>query len=248
MFICEPILLLTSLYHAFIYGLLFVLLEILPHIYQTTYINLSLSLAGLSFVAPWVGNILGVLIYFGYFKPAYQAAQQRLYKSNAALPYPRPDLQLKPEAHLPGVILSSLLVPLGMFWFALACDRPALHVVVPQLSGVPIGMGMTLLQLSLSNYYIDLYPSLSASALAANVFARSVLATWTPTFGFPMYNSLGARNASLVLAGVGCLGIPAGVVLFVCGQRIRRASRRAVKEREWDGVSGRWVDDKSLEG
>ncbi|RDB27730.1 hypothetical protein Hypma_003153 [Hypsizygus marmoreus] len=238
----EPIVLTTSFYHAFIYGLLFILLEGYPYVYTQTY-SLSLSQTGLTFIAPWIGNALGVLIYFGYFKRTYTAAQQRLFAQNALLPHPHPAPKLRPESRLPGVILASTLVPIGMFWFAGSSSSPHLHIIVPLLSGIPIGMGMTLLQLSLSNYYIDLYPTLSASALAANVFVRNILATWFPTFATPMYESLGGRNASLVLAGIACAGVPAGVVLLVWGARLRGMSKRAAKEREWDAVRGGWVDE-----
>ncbi|GLB38854.1 putative MFS general substrate transporter [Lyophyllum shimeji] len=238
----EPIVLATSLYHAFVYGLLFILLEGYPYVYQHTY-SLSLAKTGLTFISPWIGNVFGVLVYFGYFKQSYVAAQQRLYAENARLPYPHPNPTLRPEARLPGVILSSLLVPIGMFWFAAASNSPHVHIIVPLLSGVPVGMGMTLLQLSLANYYIDLYPTLSASVLAANCFVRNMLATWFPTFATPMYENLGGRRASFVLAGIGCAGVPAGVILLIWGEKLRGMSKRAAKEREWDGQRGGWVDE-----
>lgn len=125
-----------------------------------------------------------------------------------------------------------------MFWFAFCSPKhpggKPPHIAAPLISGVPIGMGMTLLQLSLSNYYIDLYPTLSASALAANVFVRNMLSTWFPTFATPMYEKLGGRNAGLVLAGISCVGVPAGVILLVFGGKLRGMSRRAVGDEVWD--------------
>lgn len=241
----EPIILTTSIYHAFIYGLLFIILEGFPYVYEKTY-SLSLSQTGLTFLSPWIGNALGVLIYFGYFKRTYTAAQEHLYATNAALPHPHPNPTLPPEARLPGVILASILVPVGMFWFAASSNSSKIHIIVPLMSGVPIGIGMTLLQLSLSNYYIDLYPTVSASALAANLFVRESVATWFPTFATPMYENLGGLKASLVLAGIACVGVPAGGVLLIFGERLRGMSRMAVKEQGWDGQKGEWIDDAGM--
>lgn len=139
-------------------------------------------------------------------------------------------LDLKPEARLPGILTASLLVPIGLFWFAGSSSQPALHWIVPVLSGLPVGAGMTLLQLSLSNYYIDLYPKLSASALAANLFVRNFLATWFPTFAVPMYKAVGLRNATLILASISLAGIPGGWVLWIYGGRLRSGSRWAVQD------------------
>ncbi|TFK32214.1 major facilitator superfamily domain-containing protein [Crucibulum laeve] len=229
----EPIVAATSLYHAFIYGLLFILLEAYPYVFRNTY-NFSLSSTGLVFISPWIGNVVGVLLYFGYFKPSYTKKQHALHELNDTILSSNPSSliqkDLKPEARLPGMLVSAVLVPVGLFWFALTCSHPSIHWMVPTLSGIPVGAGMTLLQLSLSNYYIDLYPTLSASALAANVFVRNMLATWFPTFSVPMYEKLGMQNAGLVLAGISLAGIPGGWVLWKFGGRLRSMSGRAAQD------------------
>jgi len=181
-----------------------------------------------------MGNILGVLLYFGYFKPMYEKKQRRLQRENENKKVfelcNEIHLDLKPEARLPGILTASFLVPIGLFWFAGSSSQPALHWIVPVLSGLPVGAGMTLLQLSLSNYYIDLYPKLSASALAANLFVRNFLATWFPTFAVPMYKAVGLRNATLILASISLAGIPGGWVLWIYGGRLRSGSRWAVQD------------------
>ncbi|KDR81721.1 hypothetical protein GALMADRAFT_60006, partial [Galerina marginata CBS 339.88] len=229
----EPIVLATSLYHAFVYSLLFLLLEAYPYVFSETY-NFTLSENGLVFMSPAMGNILGVLLYFGYFKPSYQRKQRELQKRNkerrSVFLKPVIDLALNPEARLPGILTAAVLVPIGMFWFATTCSHPNIHYIVPILSGLPIGAGMTLFQLSLSNYYIDLYPKLSASALAANLFVRNFLATWFPTFAVPMYKSMGMRNASFVLAGISLAGIPGSWVLWTYGGRLRSRSKWAAQD------------------
>ncbi|KAH7883458.1 hypothetical protein F5I97DRAFT_250772 [Phlebopus sp. FC_14] len=153
----EPIVLWTAIYHAFVYGLLFLLLEAYPHVYNSHY-SMTREQVGLVFIAPWLGNILGVLVYFRSLKPQYEARQRAVQIQSAG------KREIEPEGRLPGVILSSIFTPIGMFWFAFSA-HPDVHWFLPVLSGVPVGMGMTLLQLSLLNYYIDLYPTRSASVI-----------------------------------------------------------------------------------
>ncbi|KAF9223190.1 MFS general substrate transporter [Gyrodon lividus] len=223
----EPIVLWTALYHAFVYGLLFLLLEAsacnaYPHVYSSHY-SMSREEAGLVFIAPWLGNLLGVLVYFRFLKPQYEAQQRAVLVQSGG------KREIAPEGRLPGVILASLFTPLGMFWFAFSA-HPDIHWFLPVLSGVPVGMGMTLLQLSLFNYYIDLYPTRSASVIAANCAVRNVISTISPSLGVPLYSYLGIRNASLLLACISCVGFPAGLVLLVYGKRLRAASRWAKQD------------------
>ncbi|KAH7911388.1 major facilitator superfamily domain-containing protein [Hygrophoropsis aurantiaca] len=218
----EPIMLWASTYHAFIYGLLFLLLEAYPYVFQNTY-GFNQGETGLIFLAPATGNVLGVLVYFFYLKPSYEAKQRAVRTKSATCE------ELKPEERLPGVMLSSIFTPIGMFWFAFTA-RSSIHWIVPAMSGVPVGIGMTLLQLSLTNYYIDLYPTRSASALAAACFMRNTAATWFPTFAVPMYQRLGTMNASLILAGISCIGVPSGFVLLIFGSRLRARSKWAIQD------------------
>jgi hypothetical protein len=118
-----------------------------------------------------------------------------------------------------------------MFWFVNAA-RAGVHWIMPLLPGVPVGAGMTLLQLNLANYYIDLYPTRSASALAlaGNVTCRNLLGTVFSVIATPLYHALGNQGASLSLAGIARAGILAGVVLVKAGRGIRRRSRWADKK------------------
>ncbi|KAI6006333.1 major facilitator superfamily domain-containing protein [Pisolithus orientalis] len=215
----EPIMIWTTLYHSFVFGLLFLLLEAYPYIYDTYY-SMSREQAGLVFITPFTGNVLGVLVYFGFHRPLYEARQRRIQAESGG------KSEIEPEAHLPGVLLASLLTPTGLFWLAFSA-QPDIHHFFSIISGVPIGMGMILLQLSLFNYYIDLYPTMSASAIAANTAVRNIVVTIMPCAGVPLYTSLGIRNANLLLACISCMGLPTAVILYVFGRRLRAASRWA---------------------
>ncbi|KAI6026493.1 major facilitator superfamily domain-containing protein [Pisolithus microcarpus] len=248
----EPIMIWTTLYHSFVFGLLFLLLEVrrlftghfqicivspLRHTRLSidTHYSMSREQADLVFIAPFIGNVLGVLIYFGYYKPQYEARQRIIQLESAG------KSEIEPEARLPGVLLASLLVPIGLFWLTFSA-RPDVHYIFPIVSGVPIGMGMTLLQLSLFNYYIDLYPTMSASTIAANSAVRGVVATVLPSVGLPLYTSLGIRNANVLLACISCVGFPTGVILYVFGRRLRAASRWAKQATDADSLPHRNIE------
>ena len=181
----EPIVSWTILHHAFVYGRLFLLLEVglvsdrsfVPTRLQVALFHVS-STGWLGIHCTWMGNLLGSIF---SNKPQYEARQHAILVQSGG------KRGISPEGRLPGVSLSLLFTLVGMFWFALSA-RPDVHWLVPVLSGVPVGLGMTLLQLSLLNYYIDLYPSQSASVvLAANCAARNVVSTIFPSLGIPLY-------------------------------------------------------------
>jgi len=229
----EPIVTWTTLYHAFIYGLLFILLEAYPHVYASHY-GMSRQETGLVFLAPWIGNLLGVLVYFLFLEPHHRARRNQVFLQSSG------KCEISPEERLPGVLIASLFTPIGMFWFALTA-HPDVPRLFPILSGIPVGIGMTLIQLSLLNYYIDLYPTRSASVLAANCAARSITASVFPSVAVPLYSALGIRGASLALACVSSVGFPTGVILLAYGKRLRARSRWAVQDVSEVGPLGQYV-------
>ena len=178
---------------------------------------------GLVFLAPWIGNLLGVLVYFLFLKPHLRARRNQVSFQSSG------KREISPEERLPGVLIGSLFTPIGMFWFALTA-RPDIPRLFPILSGIPVGMGMTLMQLSLLNYYIDLYPTRSASVVAANCAVRNIAAAVFPSMAVPLYSALGVRGASVALACVSCTGFPTGVILLAYGRRLRAQSRWAVQD------------------
>lgn len=178
---------------------------------------------GVVFLAPWVGNLLGVLVYFLFLKPRHRARRNQVFSRSCG------KREISPEERLPGVLLASLFTPIGMFWFALTA-RPNVPRVLAVLSGIPVGMGMTLMQLSLVNYYIDLYPTRSASVVAANCAMRNIAASVFPSVAIPLYRTLGIWSASMALTYVSCVGFPAGVILLVYGKRLRARSRWATQD------------------
>lgn len=80
------------------------------------------------------------------------------------------------------------------------------------LAGVPFGMGLELVFISMLNYLADAYDVLAASALASSAFSRSIFAVLLPLAASPMYERLGIPWACSLL---GFLSLAMAIIPFV---------------------------------
>jgi DHA1 family multidrug resistance protein-like MFS transporter len=103
MLISEPIVLLISLYMAFIYGLLYLFLTAYPLVFQGVH-KMNPGVGGL----PFFGMILGQLT-AGVFIAIRQPGYNRKLKANNDWPIP--------EWRLPEVIIGGCCFSVGLFWY-----------------------------------------------------------------------------------------------------------------------------------
>lgn len=80
------------------------------------------------------------------------------------------------------------------------------------LAGVPFGMGLEFVFISMLNYLADAYDIFAASALASSVFSRSIFAVLLPLAASPMFERLGIPWACSLL---GFLILAMAIVPFV---------------------------------
>lgn len=80
------------------------------------------------------------------------------------------------------------------------------------LAGVPFGMGLELVFISMLNYLADAYDVFAASALASSAFSRSIFAVLLPLSAGPMYDRLGIPWACSLL---GFLSLLMAIIPFV---------------------------------
>jgi DHA1 family multidrug resistance protein-like MFS transporter len=155
----EPIVLLITIYTAFIYGILYLFLEAYPIVFaEKRGINEAVA------TLPYIGLIIGVLIGCGIviaFEPRYN----RKLRENNNIPVP--------EQRLLPMMVGAVLFPIGLFWFAWTGNYGSIHWIVPTLSGLLTGAGIMTIFLQALNYLIDAYLVVAASAIAANSFLRS---------------------------------------------------------------------------
>jgi DHA1 family multidrug resistance protein-like MFS transporter len=141
--VSEPIVLLLSIYMAFIYGLLYLFLTAYPIVFQQIH-GFSAGVSGLTFF----GMILGMLI-AGFVIVLQQPAYNRKLAANDNIPIP--------EWRLPPAIIGGVSFALGLFWFAWSGYKADVHWIVPTLSGLLTGFGLLSIFLQALNYIIDAY-------------------------------------------------------------------------------------------
>lgn len=210
----EPIVLLITIYTAFIYGLLYTFLTAYALVFQGKY-GFDEGIGGL----PYFGMISGEMIAFVVIvitNPSYV----RKLEANNNIPVP--------EWRLPIAIAGGLSFAGGLFWFGwTGFEGDKIPWIVPTLSGLLTGFGIFSIFISLTNYIVDAYLIFSASALAANTALRSLCGAVFPLFATYMFNGMGIQWASTLLGSVALVLVPLPIVFLLYGKKIRGKSKFA---------------------
>ncbi|WEW55571.1 hypothetical protein PRK78_001002 [Emydomyces testavorans] len=213
----EPIVLLLSLYTAFIYGLLYLFLTAYPIVFQRIH-GFSKGISGLPYFGMIVGQLIGGMSII-LSQPWY--ARKLAANHNVTVP----------EWRLPHVIVGGIAFSAGLFWFGWAGYKASIHWIVPTLSGILTGFGLLVIFLQSLNYIIDAYLLFAASAIAANALLRSVAAAGFPLFSQYMasllsfFNGMGVNWAGTLLGCVAAALAPIPLVFYLYGHRIRAKSK-----------------------
>ncbi|KAK2763178.1 MFS siderochrome iron transporter 1 [Arachnomyces sp. PD_36] len=209
----EPIVLALSVYMAIIYGTLYMLFGAFPIVFQQK-LGWSEGVGGLAFIGVAVGMLFGL---------AYSILDGRRYNRVANK---SPNGEAPPEARLPPCIVASLVLPIGLFWFAWTA-RPSIHWIVPIIASAPFGFGMVLVFLTMINYLVDAYTIYAASVLAANSVLRSLFGAAFPLFTQKMYDNLGVSWASSIPAFLAVACVPFPFLFYKYGGTIRSKCKYA---------------------
>ncbi|CAF1472609.1 unnamed protein product [Adineta steineri] len=207
----EPIVFLLSLYMAIVYGILYMLFDAFPIVYEEER-GWSAGIGGLAYIGIAIGFIFAVI---------YCIWDNRRYSK---LVDESPNHLAPPEARLPPAIIGAFALPIGLFWFAWT-NYPSIHFMASISAGVPFGFGMLLVFLALMNYLIDTYVIYAASVLAANSVLRSLFGAIFPLFTTQMYHNLGIHWATTIPAFLALLCLPMPYIFWKYGSTIRSWSK-----------------------
>ncbi|KAK9239871.1 major facilitator superfamily domain-containing protein [Lipomyces kononenkoae] len=214
MLVAEPILLLISIYSAFIYGILYLLLEAYPIIFVEGY-GMSSTIGEL----PYIGLIIGQLIGCGIVL-AFEPRQVRAMAANGG--------RVLPELRLVPTIIGSVVFPIGLFWLTWSgAYHEHVHWSVPTVAGLFVGCGIILIFLTSLTYIIESYLMFAASAMAANTMMRSFFAAGFPLFANQLFHNLHVQWAGTLLGCVAIVLLPVPVFFYLYGQRLRKISKYA---------------------
>lgn len=211
MLFTEPIVLVLSIYMAFIFAVLFGFFEAFPYVFITVY-QFKSDYQGLTFLGTGAGLLFGTIFYI---------FMDRKYYSPALL---QPIPPVAESRLLPGKV-GAVALPIGLFWLAWTA-RPSVHWIVPILAGVPFGFALILLFFTVITYFSMCFPAIvTASALAANNMSRYLTSAAFPLFTIQMYNKMGIDWATSFYAFVALALMPVPWLLERYGARLRAASR-----------------------
>ncbi|OAL50691.1 MFS general substrate transporter [Pyrenochaeta sp. DS3sAY3a] len=213
---CEPIVLLLSLYHAIIYGILYMLFGAFPIVYRQGR-GWNEGISGLPFVAVAIGVLLAITYVIVFDNKMYM---KKVKASGVGY--------TTPEARLPMCIVGGIALPIGLFWFAWT-NSPSVPWAASVVAAIPFGFGMVLIFLSIMNYLIDSYTIFAASVLAGNGIIRSIFGAAFPLFTKQMYAGLGIHWASSIPAFLAVACIPLPLLFYKYGAAIRKKCKYAAQ-------------------
>lgn len=143
MLVSEPIVLLLSIYMAFIYGLLYLFLIAYQLVFQRVH-HMNPGVGGL----PYFGIIVGEF-FAGVVIVIRQPGYQKKLAANRGFPIP--------EWRCPEIIAGGISFAAGLFWFGWTGYKESIHWAVPTVSGLLLGFGIMSIFLQSLNYLVDAY-------------------------------------------------------------------------------------------
>ncbi|GKZ27819.1 hypothetical protein AbraIFM66951_011820 [Aspergillus brasiliensis] len=173
LFFC-PICTFMSLYLALVFGLLYLHMVTITllfashpkynlHSYHWTH-----GTTGLAFLGAGLGAFAGVAFCMKYSNPSYRYFAARYEQKTGKA-------TRMPEFRLPFMQVGMLIVPIGLLIFGWAAEYHV-HWIVTLVGAAILGLGMVTAYICVQSYLVDAFEDYAASALAAAVVARFIVA------------------------------------------------------------------------
>lgn len=201
----EPIVTFFSLWIAFTWGFMYMLLSSIGLI--TAQHGFTPGQNGLVFLSIAGAGILGNVL---------NPIQEYLYRKNYA--------RHGPEARLYLACVGAVFFPVGCFIYAWT-SFPHVSIVGPIVGIVVTMTSVFHVYLCCFSYLADCYLTYASSALAAQSFARNVFGFIFPLFVEQFYHRLGYQWASTLSALLGAVLGVVPFILFFYGKKIRARSK-----------------------
>lgn len=216
LFFTEPIVWLTSIMAATVYGIVYLFSESLSIVYLDGY-GFSTRQASLVILAVGVGVFLSFL--------------PRIYDVHVVVSRRKQGVVLQPEDKLFGFYVAAPVLAAGLWWFSWTVPPMVIGISpwVSIASLVLVGFSVVEFDNVLRGYLCDTYASYAGSANAPMAFLRATLSGCFPLFGHQLFYGLGANNALFILAGVATAYCGVAVIFGRYGRRIRERSPFAEK-------------------
>lgn len=209
MLLMEPIIFLIALYGAFVYGLIYLLLEAIPLIFTDNY-KFSLGVGELPYISVFIGVLIG-----GGILTLADVRYRKLAMGGKSLPRER----------LPAMMVGGFCISIGMFWLTWSGDYPLhVHWIVPTIGGAFVGAGFLTVFQPCINYIVDSYLAFAASGVTAITILRSIFGGVFPLFSYPMFTKMLIKYAGTLIGCVSVLLIPVPFIFYHFDAKLRKKS------------------------
>lgn len=209
----QPIVQALSVFMAYIYGLMYLMLASFPTLFTSPdYYNESVGIGGLNYISLGVGFFMGAQI--------TARLNDRIYKKLSA----RNNGTGLPEFRTPLLFLGSILLPVGLFIYGWTAEYKV-HWIAPDIGATIFCVAAIMSFQCIQVYLVDTYTRYAASALAAAVLLRSLAGFGFPLFAPYMFNALryGWGNSLMAFVAI-AVGCPAPLLLWKYGAKLRKMS------------------------
>ncbi|KID69187.1 MFS multidrug transporter, partial [Metarhizium hybridum] len=218
MLFAHPAVQVPSLYRAYLYGVMYLVLHTFPLVWVGTY-GMAKGPASLNYLSLGIGFIIGLQISHPLIDKLYAKFQTK-YGHEDGLP----------EWRVPPMIIGAVLCPIGLFVYGWTAQAGA-HWILPNIGCVILATGLIIAFQSAQAYVVDAYNEhYAASAAAAGAFVRTMFGFSFPLFAPKMYQALGLGwgNSLLAFTTIG-IGVVSPGLLWFYGHKLR----------EWSGMGMR---------
>lgn len=204
----QPILQLMSVYLAYNFGILYIVLSTFATLWTKRY-GQSETISGVHYIA----------LAIGYTIAAQGGARvtDRVWKYLKA----RAKGETQPEYRVPLMIPGAIIIPIGLFWYGWTAQARAFWIL-PDIGIAIFGCGIIVGTQAMQAYVMDAFSKHVASASAASQLLRSIFGFAFPLFAPKMYDSLGYGWGNSLLAFLFiAIGFPAPLILWKYGAKLR---------------------------
>ncbi|KAH8810950.1 putative MFS transporter [Xylogone sp. PMI_703] len=204
MLIFSPVVLSVSLYNAYVFGLMFMLFDTFPQVFESQY-GFSVGIQGLIYLAFGIGTLLGMAI--------LAKLSDKIMKHGA--------VGAGPERRLLLMLWFSPTATIGFLWYGWSSEKKT-HWIVPILGTLVIGFGSLFVMLLTQIYLVDVFDATAAaSALSAVLITRTIAGAFLPFCGAPLYSRLDYGWGNSLLALILLLLYPVPLILYYYGKKLR---------------------------
>ncbi|KAJ3136573.1 hypothetical protein HK100_001515 [Physocladia obscura] len=211
----QPISQIIAIFVAFFYGVMYIVLTTFSALYTKNYSEAT-QISTLHYFSLGLGFLIANR-FSGGFLDVLSVYMQK-----------RNNTPHKPEYRLILCIPGVIFLPIGIFIYGWAAEY-TLHWIVTDIGVMLFTTAVGLSFQACSLYTVDVYTRYAASALAATTSLRSLAGFGFPLFAQDMYDSLGYGWGNSVLGFIAFVfGVPAPILLYIYGERIREKSKFAI--------------------